>query len=216
MDFIKLSRGLRVMETWRKCLLFSILYISSWDLWNYFCTEPELSVIVVTKQLRCSNRLLVSLHYICVVCLLGHAVWNMLIQKCKGLKNVMAAVVFIGHTLMQYGRGHTWIGSGHPKKVQYPRASAFPGPSYDWWHQFKMCFGDVSDWKSCLLCINALTYIYAPSKAICLKYIPCPYLVKGERQVIGSSVKGGPVHLNLSSGLNSSPSLKMNFIYWIR
>lgn len=86
MDFIKSSRGLRVMETWSKCLLLSILYISSRDLWNYFCKKPELSVIIVMKQLHCSNRLLVSLHYIRVVWVLGHAVWNMLIQKCKWLK----------------------------------------------------------------------------------------------------------------------------------
>lgn len=64
------------METWRKCLHLSILYVSSRELWNYFCTEPELSVIIVTKQLHGSNRLLVSLHYICVICLLGHADGN--------------------------------------------------------------------------------------------------------------------------------------------
>lgn len=34
-------------------------------------------------------------------------------------KNVMAAVVFIGHALAGYGRGHTWIGSGCPREVGY-------------------------------------------------------------------------------------------------
>ena len=59
-----------------------------------------------------------------------------LYENVNDSKNVMAAVVFIGHALMGYGRGHTWIGSGCPREVGRipvlsPRASAFPGPSYD-------------------------------------------------------------------------------------
>jgi len=65
------------------------------------------------------------------------------------------------------------VSPGSRIPVLSPRASAFPGPSYDWWHQFKSCLCDVCDWKSCLLCINALTYISAPSEAIFLKYMQC-------------------------------------------
>lgn len=156
MGFVKSSKGPRAMETWRKCLLLGILYIFSRDLCNHFCVESELSVIIVTKQLHCFNRLLVSLHYVCVVCLLGHAVQNRLIWKCKGLKNVMAAVVFITCSL-GYGRGHdihlgrVRLSKGSRISVLPPRASAFPSPSYDWWHQFQhVCVMSLSGSPVCL------------------------------------------------------------------
>lgn len=164
MGFVKSSKGPRATETWRKCLLLNILYIFSRDLCNHFCVESELSVIIVTKQLHCSNRLLVSLHYVCVVCLLGHAVQNRLIWKCKGLKSVMAAVVFITYSL-GYGRDHdihldrVRVSPGSRISVLSPRDSALPSPSYDWWHQFQTCLCDISEWKSCLPWINALSYI---------------------------------------------------------
>lgn len=139
-----------------------------------------------------------------------------LYKNVNDLKNVTAAVAFIGHALTGYGRGHTWLGSGCPREVGYLCFPQGPVPSYDWWHQFKTCLCDVSDWKSCLLCINALSYIYAPSEAIFLMYMPCSYPVNGEKQVLGSSLKGHVVLLNLSRRFNSNPSLKMYSIYWIR
>lgn len=209
------------METGRKCLLLSLLCISSRDLWNYFCTEPELSVIIVTKQLPHSNRLLVSLHYICLVCPLGHAVWNMPTQKCKWLTNVMAVVIFIGnfHPLMGYGRQHTQIGYECPREVEY---LCFPQGQM-LFQAYHMADGTSSNMlKWCLLlevlsalhkCFNLhLCTQWSHLSKVYASFLPSKWKETGR----GSSLKGGHVHRSLRSGLNSTFSLKINVIYWIR
>lgn len=130
----------------------------------------------------------------------------------------MTAVVFIGHALMGRGRGHTWMESGCPKEERYlwfPHRPVLSRAHYmtdgtSSKHAYVM---SLTARPVCFALILQVTFI---SEAIFIKYILCSYLVSGERQVLGSCLKGGRVHLNLSSGLNSSPNFKINFIYWIR
>lgn len=174
-------------------------------------------MIIVTKQLHYSNRLLVSLHYICVVCLLGHAVWNMIIQKCKlrrkcdGCSSCHRSWL---DRIWERPRGdRVRVSQGSRIPLLCSGAVAFWGPPYD----LIIPIQNMLMWclwsKSTLLCINALTY--APTEAIFRKNMPCSYLVKGEIQILGSSLKGGSVHF-ISSGVNSSHILTVNLMYWIR
>lgn len=127
-------------------------------------------------------------------------------------------MAFIGHALMGCGRGHAWIGSGCPREERY---LWFPhGPVLSQAHGMTDGTSSKHAYVMSLtarpVCFALILQVTFISEAIFIKYILCSYLVSGERQVLGSCLKGGPVHLNLSSGLNSSPNIKINVLYWIR
>lgn len=163
MGFVKSSKGWRAMEMWRKCLLLKhfigillryveLLLYRVWVISDY-CHKTAAWL----QQIVC------LLHCIWVVCIRRHAVQKALVWKCRGLQNVMAAVVSVAHSL-RYMRSRDihldriTVYQGSRISVLFPRPRVFPSPLYDWWHQFKTSWCDISEQKPCLICINALTY----------------------------------------------------------